>query len=290
MIESLPHLVNIPPFMFRRIDYKNLSIFSKILFVIKGKFLAFIIKHGNNKIFCFFINIFYSKHGKINFFKNMFEFQKNNKKFYYPNRRVLRVVNGYQIKFNLILESYCLKSINFEENDWIIDCGANVGEINLALKEKNININYIAFEPDHETYECLKLNNVESKDLYNLGLSNQNMQRNLYVDNDGGNTSFLDFGSNNSKMVESKTLDSFDFKQRIKLFKIDAEGFEPEVLEGSYNTLKNVEFVSVDFGAERGVNQETTIVNVNNILLDTNFSLIEFSKHRLIGLYKNMKF
>ena len=290
MIDSLPHLVNIPPFMFRGIDYKNLSIFSKILFVIKGKFLAFIIKYGSNKIFCFFINIFYSKHGKINSIKNMFEFQKNNKKFYYPNRRVLRVVNGYQIKFNLILESYCLKSINFEENDWIIDCGANVGEINLALKEKNININYIAFEPDHETYECLKLNNVESKDLYNLGLSNQNMQRNLYVDNDGGNTSFLDFGSNNSKMVESKTLDSFDFKQRIKLLKIDAEGFEPEVLEGSFNTLKNVEFVSVDFGAERGVNQETTIVNVNNILLDANFSLIEFSKHRLIGLYKNMKF
>ena len=116
------------------------------------------------------------------------------------------------------------------------------------------------------------------------------MQRNLYVDNDGGNTSFLDFGSNNSKMVESKTLDSFDFKQRIKLLKIDAEGFEPEVLEGSFNTLKNVEFVSVDFGAERGVNQETTLVDVNNILLDANFSLIEFSKHRLIGLYKNMKF
>ena len=29
MIDSLPHLVNIPPFMFRGIDYKNLSLLRK---------------------------------------------------------------------------------------------------------------------------------------------------------------------------------------------------------------------------------------------------------------------
>ncbi len=288
MNDSLPHLINLPPFMFRGVNYKNLNLFSKFIFLIKGKFLGYVIKNLNDKKFCFFINLFYSKQGTLLFEDENFVFSTaDNKKFHYPNRRVLRVVNEYKVKFDTILNSYCINSIKFSKNDWIIDCGANVGEINLALKEDNIHIKYIAFEPDAETYLCLKKNNQESQDLYNLGLSNENKTRDLYIDNEGGNTSFSNFGSRDSKLVESRTLDSFEFNHIIKLLKIDAEGFEPEVLEGSKNTIKNIEYISVDFGAERGVNQDTTIIEVNDLLVSNNFQLIEFSKYRLIGLYKN---
>ena len=56
-------------------------------------------------------------------------------------------------------------------------------------------------------------------------------------------------------------LDDFKIKQ-IKLLKIDAEGYEPEVLSGSIATLSQTEYVAVDFGPERGLEQKDTIIAI----------------------------
>ena len=71
------------------------------------------------------------------------------------------------------------------------------------------------------------------------------------------------------------------------MLKIDAEGYEPEVLEGSIGCLENTEYISVDFGAERVKKGNTTLVKVNELLTENNFQLIELSEYRLVGLYKN---
>ena len=84
-------------------------------------------------------------------------------------------------------------------------------------------------------------------------------------------------------------VDSLNIENQIKLIKVEAEGQEPEVLEGSLNTLKNIEYIAVDFGFERGLNQENTINSVNNILTKNNFELKNISEYRLVGLYKNLK-
>ena len=54
--------------------------------------------------------------------------------------------------------------------------------------------------------------------------------------------------------IEVIALDSLSIDTPIKVFKVEAEGYEPEVLEGAIETLKLVEYVTVDFGAERGKN------------------------------------
>ena len=172
-------------------------------------------------------------------------------------------------------------------NDVIVDCGANVGELNLALALRGVDIHYIGFEPDEETFKCLELNNKNmNSDLYNLALSNISGESNLYLDNEGGNSSLVDFGTESNVIVETRTLDSFNF-EKIKLLKIDAEGFEPEVLEGAKESLENIEFISIDFGGERGPEQKKTIVSVNRFLYKNDYQLIEFSDYRFIGLYKN---
>lgn len=289
MNEGLPQLINVPPFMLRGIQYDDLSKASKILFILKGRFLSYIIKNTNEGLFCFFINLFYSSEGKLEYKTGRYVFNTyQGKSFSYPNKRVLRVVGKYNMTFTKILKSYCIDLIHFEKKDIVIDCGANVGEINLALKELGVKIDYFAFEPDLETFKCLNLNNPNSS-LYNIGLSNKNAESKLFIDNEGGNSSFSNFGTEEYINVESKSLDSFKFAKDIKLLKIDAEGYEPEVLEGAVETLKNIEFVSVDYGAERGIMQETTIVDVNTFLYENNFKLYKFSNHRLIGLYKNNK-
>ena len=53
--------------------------------------------------------------------------------------------------------------------------------------------------------------------------------------------------------------------------KIESEGHEPEVLKGSIETLSRTNYISVDFGPERGVNEEFTIVDVNKILYEKFF-------------------
>ncbi|OUX38289.1 MAG: hypothetical protein CBE33_01260 [Candidatus Pelagibacter sp. TMED273] len=288
----LPYLVNVPPFLIRDLNQKNLSLSKKIFLIFYGKFIGFFINRLNGKNFCLFINIFFSKDGKLIFENDRYvKIIENKNVAVYPNKRVLRVVKNFKYQLDLLYDSYLLNSIDIQKDDVIVDCGANVGELFLAVKEKNFDVTYIGFEPDKETYDCLKLNVKNEKNIvHNIGLSNIDGSNNFYIDNEGGNSSFVDFGTSESIKVDTKTLDSFNIKENIKLFKIDAEGYEPEVLSGSKNTLKKTAFVSVDFGSERGANQNNTMVDVNNLLLQVGFELIELNDFRMIGLYKNKNY
>ena len=161
----------------------------------------------------------------------------------------------------------------------------------MSLKFRNKNINYIGFEPDIETFNCLKLNNPEPRNtFYNQALSNKTKNQEFYLDNVGGNSSLVDFGGAKSTLISTIELDKVELPEKIQLFKIDAEGFEPEVIEGSLNTLPKINYIAVDYGYERGKNENSTIVQVNEILYSQNFELVEFSEHRLIGLYENKAF
>lgn len=289
MDNNLPYLVNLPPFMFRGVNVNNMGAISKLFFILKGKILSLIVNKTNNKLFCKLINLIYKKDGKINFYDGKYiKENKNFQKIYYPNKRILRVVNNYEIQLEKIFNTYCINSVNLKNGDLVLDCGANTGELFLSIKKRGIEIDYVGFEPDKEAFTCLVLNtNMTENKHFNLGLSNKNNNKNFYFDSEGGNSSFIDFGSDNFEVVETKRLDSLKFDKKIKLLKIDAEGYEPEVLEGSIGCLENTEYISVDFGAERGKKGNTTLVKVNQLLTENNFQLIELSEYRLVGLYKN---
>ena len=71
------------------------------------------------------------------------------------------------------------------------------------------------------------------------------------------------------------------------MLKIDAEGHELEVLKGSSSLLKNIKFISVDYGLEKGFNQDSTITEVTNFLFENNFYLYSANLERNVGLFKN---
>jgi FkbM family methyltransferase len=286
---NLPYIINLPPFMFRGIDIRKLNMIQKFIFILKGKLLGFIIKNLNKNLFCKLINLFYRENSKIYFEKNNYKKNLENVgTISYPNKRILRMVNNFHLQLEKLYSSYCLDYIDFEDNDVVIDCGANVGELNMSFKLKKKNVNYIAFEPDLETFNCLKLNNPEPNNIfYNKALSNKTDEEEFYIDNLGGNSSLVDFGGEESVLIPTVELDKIELPEKIKLLKIDAEGFEPEVLSGSLNTLPRINYISVDYGHERGKGENSTIIEVNKILYSKNFELVEFSEYRLIGLYEN---
>ena len=51
--------------------------------------------------------------------------------------------------------------------------------------------------------------------------------------------------------------------------------------------LKEIEYISVDYGPEKGIGKDTTIAEVTNYLFENNFEMVKGSKFRRIGLFKN---
>lgn len=284
-------LINIPDFLIDGIDINKFSRMQKIYMIFYGKLISLIMKISNRKLMIRMLNILYSQSGKITYKKPFFIKEYNQiDKIYYPNLRVLRVAKGVNYQFEKILKDYCINDIGLKDDDFVIDCGSNVGELFLALKFKNININYFAFEPDKAAFDCLKENTAKNEnkaiEIYNYGLSDKSGEKTFYLGTAGGDSSFEDFGSGVEISIQIQRLDSFNFN-KIDLLKIDAEGHELEVLKGSSSLLKNIKFISVDYGLEKGFNQDSTITEVTNFLFENNFYLYSANLERNVGLFKN---
>ena len=90
--------------------------------------------------------------------------------------------------------------------------------------------------------------------------------------------------------IQTTTLDNEidKIQQKIKLIKLEAEGFEPEILQGLKKYLNSVEYITVDCGFERGIKQESTIAECSNYLLKNNFKMINFGAPRMVTLFKNL--
>lgn len=284
----MPKIINIPDFMQVEIEDKNYTFFGTVRLLIKSRILIFIFKISNGKIFCFLINQIYKSDGKIQFKDGYYFKEFGNKPFFFPNKRVTRIAIDSKKHLEKLFDSYCLNKIEFKENDLVVDCGANVGELYLAFESLGKKIVYHAFEPDDSSFVCLSKNINNQENIHKFALSNIEGKELIYIDTEGGNTSLSEFNSKNTSIVETKKLDSFNFKN-IKLLKIDAEGYEPEVLLGCKNSLKEIAYIAVDYGNERGYEGKSTMVSVTNFLYKNSFELIEDSLIRKIGLFANRK-
>jgi FkbM family methyltransferase len=293
MKKTSSSIVNLPSFVHQIYKFDELKVIAKIRVIFIGKITQFLINKFEGKLFCRLLNFLFKKKSNIHFDKNELMYKKilnNSNEIFYPNKRVTRLIqNNDSYFFDKLFETYCLEQVSFCDNDLIIDCGANIGELNYSFKFKNINIKYIGIEPDYETFNCLEKNRARPADVFhNIALSNKIGESKLYLDNIGGNSSLEFFGKNESLNVKTATLDSLNIKGTVRLLKLEAEGHEPEILEGAIDSLRNINYVSVDFGFERGIDQENTIEAVNNILTKNNFKLKNLSEYRLIGLYQNV--
>tara|TARA_B100001175_G_C19499958_1_gene637531 strand:- start:197 stop:1021 length:825 start_codon:yes stop_codon:yes gene_type:complete len=190
-----------------------------------------------------------------------------------------------------LFNSYLLENIKFNDKDIVIDCGANYGDLWLSLEGKINPSSYITFEPGIKEYQSLILNAPDGT--HNcLGLDNKNGRVQFFVNERFGDSSLVE-PSNYSHLVEIETttlssyIESKDIT-KIKLLKLEAEGYEPEILEGANSIIHTIEYIAIDGGYERGINEEETFTSLNSFLLKSGFKMIarhETKHHK--ALYRN---
>jgi len=196
---------------------------------------------------------------------------------------------GFFQRGTSIGKTYLLYNINFGDRDVVIDCGANMGDLQLFFLDLGIDITYIGIEPNPIDFECLHENKIGSASFLNLALWNEKGSLKFWVDSKTASSSLIEPPSFAEIInVEAVRLDQLTLPSRIKLLKVEGEGAEPEILLGCAGILNKIEFISADVGPERGVNQTSTRKDVVDYLVKNNFEIIEENRyHRKTILFKN---
>ena len=250
------------------------------------------ISRDNNSIINF-LNIIFKIKFKVNL-KDQSVYDKTGNKIYYSYlHRNMFFVNGIERRFNDLTTQYLTENIDFKKGGLVIDCGANIGEFSLALSKKNPKLKFICFEPEEKEFSVLKKNLKKiNAHLYNSALSNKDGVMKFYSNNESGDSSLFETKNSAQKAIKGLKLSSIFKEQNIDhclLLKLEAEGAEPEIIEGAESILNLIQYISVDCGPERGLSQERTIQAVHK-LLKYKFDLVDFSKTRDVLLFKNAQF
>ncbi len=149
-------------------------------------------------------------------------------------------------KFSAILiqaKKYNVKGI-------VLDVGACYGYYSLIASQLNYTTH--AFEPNPITLEILKRNIERSGNgniiTHNIGLGDKHELKSIEFSEKNIGGSSLKEPAVEGTQIEIQAMDSLSFNQPVIIYKIDAEGYEPEVIAGSIKTIKKskVEFIVLE--------------------------------------------
>ena len=152
-----------------------------------------------------------------------------------------------------------LKWIQKKNIKTIIDIGANQGQFSEKMRILFPESKIISFEPLKEAYQILKKNFINDKnyEVYNIALGNNKgvveIEKNEYSPSSSllemnlAHKNNFDFAINTEKVeINIDLLDNIikpSDIERPSLMKIDVQGYEDQVINGSTNTLKNIDII-----------------------------------------------
>lgn len=205
-------------------------------------------------------------------------------------RRLSQYQKGIDVRLERLRNEYCL-SKEILASGPIVDVGANVGELFFLAQQEGSE--YFAFEPDPSAFKALTANVTDSS-LFPIALSNTEGEIPFGLATSGADSSLLIANSpaaSETIVVKTARLDDFaekyDFPKRVGLLKIEAEGNEPEVLEGAEQFLERVLHLVVDAGPERF--GRSTAPEVVNFLLQRGFQLEDVFLKRGTFLFRKVR-
>jgi FkbM family methyltransferase len=134
----------------------------------------------------------------------------------------------------------------------VLDIGANIGYYTVIMsKLVGEQGKVLAFEPTKHFYnvlECtVEVNNLKNVELYNFGLSNENIESEISIGEHSATIHWLKDSPRNGgnplsvENIRLKKLDDIIDSlniSKLDFIKIDVDGHEPAFLEGAWETLK----------------------------------------------------
>ena len=190
--------------------------------------------------------------------------------------RVLRVREGLTTAGErLWVDHYkATKEFDLSGIDMLIDVGANIGELSRYFLDMGKRV--IAFEPDPVCLKCLTINLKDEAIIVGQALSDQVEISKLFLSTENADTSLIN-PSLNCINVETTTLKiqltSYPKESLSRaILKMDAEGWEPEVLLGAKEKLREIGYLVIDAEAERlgqfTYEQCTEILKANGFMVN----------------------
>jgi FkbM family methyltransferase len=202
-----------------------------------------------------------------------------------------RYKHGVMAGVDALARDYHLHTLPPISDGLFIDCGANIGELGYWARARGMD--YLPFEPEPLEARCSDLNNFDGKPhTRRQALWKETTVLEFYSKPDTADSSLFDMGGGEGVIrLDAVALDSvvdLTTQSGTVIFKLEAEGAEPEVLEGAAKSLAHIDYVSVDCGYERGRDKKHTFVETNTILQDHHFRLQQAQFRRITALYHNM--
>jgi FkbM family methyltransferase len=275
----------------------------------------------------FFKRPFYNTAGKISRIMRDFQKYQDDKIIMAANESWDRLFNeaGFfefnlnnDVKINLYKDSVLSRLIydgfEKEETDYLtktlkkgdvfVDIGTNIGLFSLiASKIVGIEGKVLCFEPAPLTFsrltENVKLNNFINIDSRNIGLSDKNGELTFYVSNNGYDAwnSFAPSQDNKLETSIQVPVSTVDMelkdidKAKIKLVKIDVEGWEKFVLYGGKDFLVNYNpIVMVEFTEENTFNAGYPVYDIYDIMQDFGYVWHRISNGELVKEKKKLHY
>ena len=222
--------------------------------------LSWIINHPSNKnsFFPTIIRLFIWKLNQLSLkIPVVVEIEKGIKFKCYPDSSW-----GGLVIYTKLPEYFEMKFVNkiINKKDIVIDVGSNLGSYSLIAASKMSSGKVYAFEPSKIAYkrllENIKLNNFENKIIpLDLAVSDKK-GRISFSETDRSEVSHVSYLQFKQGLkVRSITLDNFVKRQKIKkirLLKIDVEGYEYKVLKGASEILEKgiVDYLLVEINRD----------------------------------------
>ena len=182
------------------------------------------------------------------------------------------------------ITSYLLRTIDVQDDDFIIDIGANIGWYSLVLSHKH-HPDVFSFEPDPSNFSLLKknieLNNKTNIRLFSSAVSNNKGTSEFYIYKSFnlGRHSLIQ-QKNSIRSIEVQTIRLDDLlaeknmsERSIKFIKIDIEGSEYNAMQGALKALQRCKYLLTEFtpGMMKRINQEPR--DYINLLVNAGFIL-----------------
>ena len=165
----------------------------------------------------------------------------------------------------------------------IIDVGSNKGQFSLLGSSIFPAAKIYSFEPQIKYLNLQKIILGKKKVKYfNFGLGNLKKKINFYITNREDSSSFLKptqikmdkYKIKKIEKISVKRLDGIISASEIKrpsIMKLDVQGYELEVLKGSKNLLKNIDFIITEISFKKIYKNQVTRKKLLKFLNKNNF-------------------